>query len=170
MFCWLRQWRISSALDDGRDIPAGLQRHAERCDHCKTFLEGSRRLGVALRDGASTLDVSVPQVTPRPAWQRWAPLAAAAAIIVAAIVLWMSLVSGPPESTAHNIVKQRNPLEKLDISSRMPIDWASDYLAEIPKAADESMYRELSGLSRDTEAAARKLVSYLPRIPVGSMN
>jgi len=164
MFCWLRQWRISSALDDGRDLPAGLRRHVEICDHCKSFLEGSRRLGVVLRSEASTLDEPIVPVASKPTWQRWAPVAAAAAIIVVATVLWTLLGSAPSQPPAPIITEQPNPLKALDTPFQMSRDWANKALAEIPKASVESMHRELNGFTRDAEATARVLVSYLPRI------
>lgn len=170
MFCWLKQWRISSALDDGRDLPAGLRRHVARCDHCKAFLDGSRYLEGVLRKEARTLDEPLTKVTPTPTWQRWAHAATAAAIIAAAAGMWMWFGSGAfktpaPSPRSPHVAAQKNLLEELDAPFLMPADLANQSLAMIQEASFESMRRELNGFSGEAVATASTLVSYFPRMP-----
>ena len=164
MFCWLRQWRISSALDDGRDVPAGLRRHVMRCDRCRAFLEGSQRFGSVLRDEATSVDEPL---SPTPAWRHWAP--AAAAILIAVAGLWMWLDSRAPRTSAPSssppLIAETSPLEKLDAPLTIPRDLADRSLAMIQELSGKPMRREMDGLSRDAEAVADALLSYLPRMP-----
>ena len=46
--CPIRQFRISSALDDDRELSASLQRHVDACPRCRQFLDNSRSLGKSL--------------------------------------------------------------------------------------------------------------------------
>ena len=98
--CQIKQYRISSALDDGRALSGSLQRHVDGCPDCREFLNKSRALGNRL----SPTDYEPPawlrtrvmskvlagNPPARPAWsaRRWLPATAglAAMGIVAAVI------------------------------------------------------------------------------------
>jgi len=167
MLCWFKQWRISSALDDGRDLPAGLRRHVGRCERCKAFLEGSRNLGIVLRHETETPAPPVQQVTPAPLWRRWAP-AAAVIVVIVGLRVWQdsrTLPTSAPAPPPPRLAAPAIPLDEPPPPLPVPQDWASQSLAAIQEASSEPIRRELSGLLPDAEATVSTLVSYLPRFP-----
>jgi len=44
-FCKIRQFRISSALDDVRPLPPSIFRHLESCECCRDFYKRSQSIG-----------------------------------------------------------------------------------------------------------------------------
>jgi hypothetical protein len=163
MFCWLKQWRISSALDDRRALPASLRGHTERCDRCAAFLAGSRRLADQLRSEAAT-PAAEPQIIRLPLWRRAVPAVAAAAALVA-IAAGISVWRGGPDTPRPDPATIAAPRRQ---SPGMPDPFraaglANQSLAMIERSSTEPVREELQGLSKDAEAAVSTLLSYLPR-------
>ncbi len=163
MFCWLRQWRISSALDDGRDIPPALRRHAEHCRPCGRFLECSRRLESLRPSAAAPMVRPRSRKTIRPRWVA----AASAAAIAAVMVLWLyrgwsDQTEQPPPSQMPVVAEQDEP-DQMEAYLSLSRDWADRSLATLSARSTEPLQRELELISRDVEALAVTLAGYVPR-------
>lgn len=166
MLCWLRQYRISSAMDGGRELSPALRRHVARCARCRSFQEGASRLHAVLSSAAAASVVSPCRMTRLPAWRRWTPAAAAAAVILVAAGWWTRLPptdgeAGTPSlnlSPAVDLLPPGSPVAALDFAEAM----TRHSLAVAREASADSFRREWEGWSQDIEAVASTLTSYLP--------
>ena len=171
MFCWLRQWRMSSAMDDGRAISPRLAQHAARCRQCGIFLDGSRRLGEALAgDSIRARQGPWPRAA-RPmgtvARRRWLPVAAAAVVLVA--VGWWWIRSRDEQSPSPQPIVQAPPSSEGDSGQVVfapylyPLEWVGPSLSAMEQASVAPMEEELEDLTRRAQDAAGTLLSYVPR-------
>lgn len=113
--CKLRQFRISSALDDGRQLSASLQNHIDACPRCRGFHQQSCAIAASLvpaaaPDAPAWLHTkimarvrSAEPVATAAAPRRWLPaVAGLAAIAVAAGLITLKFQKNaiPPEEQA----------------------------------------------------------------------
>lgn len=97
------------ALDDRER--AQVEAHAAQCDACATALGSAESTVAALiteRAPSAPLDRRMRSAfMPRPAWQTWSPLAAAAIVLAIVLPLWFTRPASPP-SNADAIVAMTN--------------------------------------------------------------
>jgi hypothetical protein len=161
--CHIRQFRISSALDDERQLPTSLQRHVDACPSCGSFLAQARALGDQMGAAPSTasppawmhtkimaqLRASVPE---RQARSRAPWLAAAAGIAAIAGVVGMIAINMPPgtdaefETASVQISAPVTPLHPASVPGRLE------------QHAKQALSTEFQNLAADI-SGARKFLS-----------
>ncbi|MFT4547642.1 MAG: hypothetical protein ACI9UA_001266 [Pseudoalteromonas tetraodonis] len=163
LLCRFRQFRISSALDDGRELPEALKSHAGSCQSCQQFLTRSQALAEELR-------ASVPMEDP-PAWlhmkimakvrsseaapstsERWIPVVAGAAAIAIAFAVVNMNVNPPAENTQLATVQLSAPTT--------PIHPAS-VTAKIERHAKNTLNKEFQDIAADISGARNFLSASL---------
>ena len=164
MWCFYHRWRISSALDNGREPPASTQRHTAGCPRCAAFEALGRRMEQALPIAAGAAPQPVgedmggasarPRVIPLPIKLGFGALAAAAVILLALVFR-----GSPPERPPHRA--HGNGLAAMDRIGRPSV--AGPYLEALAEAQQEALRSEMDNLIADTTAAAETLLAYLPR-------
>lgn len=163
--CSIRQLRISSALDDGRDLSASLRRHVEGCPRCGSFLSNSRAIGEQLGDSApaahappwmhtrimariQTADRPERQNLARPAWLPAAAGVAAIAVLVGLIATYTPDRQDPElvETTTAQIPAPVTPLHPASVPG------------QFEKRAKQALATEFQNLASDI-SGARKFLS-----------
>ena len=163
--CNIRQLRISSALDDGRELPASLRRHVEGCPRCESFLNNSRAIGETLGNSAPTAhapswmhtkimaqiraaDRPGRQHGARPAWLPAAAGAAAIAVIVGLIATYTPDRPDPElvETATAQIPAPVTPLHPASVPG------------QFEKHAKQALAAEFHNLASDI-SGARKFLS-----------
>ena len=159
--CNIRQFRISSALDDGRQLSEPLRRHIDACPRCRQFLKQSESLGIRLSDGFSNSVQS-------PAWLRtrimaevgamapdqthgarpyWLPAAAGVAAMVALVgLITMSTCQDEvpdPETASVQISTPVTPLHPATVPGRFE------------RHAKQALSTEFQNLATDISGARR---------------
>ena len=156
--CLIRQYRISSALDEGRELSSSLKRHIGTCRRCRQFLEDSRSLDESL---AAKVDFDPPAwlhtrvmakigTAGRPVGQerlpsRWFPALAGAAgiaIVAGIIAIGVNSEDRPPEETATAQLPAPSP----------PVHPAS-VTAKIEEHAKLALTKEAKDLAADLSGA-----------------
>ncbi|NLW86054.1 MAG: hypothetical protein GXY38_04205 [Planctomycetes bacterium] len=162
MLCRIRQFQISAALDNGRDVSRSLRRHINKCDRCREFWQNILLLGAELSDQAATV-AHRPAFAHRVVWPLWRPALAAAAIIIAAVALWATVfrsTGADPDGTAGVPVVTAPPL-RLDGQETIAV--AQMCFTSLEETTRRSMRSELDGLSTDLQSAAKVLAGYIPQ-------
>lgn len=154
MLCLLSRFRISAAIDSGKDVGPWTRRHLGRCDGCRRFHRACQTLDHALRsEAADSAFVSSPSSRPRRTLRliRLA-IAAAACIGMAASISWMSR----PEQPA-------NSVSSLYVIATPHVELASVWT----RAIEAPLVLEARNLSDDAQSSVRFLVTCLAVQPAG---
>jgi len=162
--CNIRQLRISSSLDDGRELSPSLQRHVDACPRCSRFLAESEALEDRLVKRSADAGGS-------PAWMHtrimaeihasapgggqertpaWLPVAAGmAALAILAGLMTLSAPQGEPPAQETAAVQLSTPVPPVHPAS-VP--------ARIEKHAKLALTTEFQNLATDI-SGARKFIS-----------
>jgi len=168
MFCTIYQWRISSAIDEGRELWPAAAGHAAKCPPCHQFLQAARSLETSLREQAFAAAAPDPLATKRsPTYARrlvlTSGLAAAAAII---LVLVLGAFTGskdpipqPPPAISSS------PPGLADLAGAFGLDLHSRTYDQLLADDFKPMRRELDNLADDAHRTTAALLTYLPLDP-----
>ena len=161
--CPIRQFRISSALDDDRELSASLQRHVDACPRCRQFLDNSRSLGKSL---------AAPTPVETPPWlhtkimakvngtfpdemakesRSWFPALAGAAAI--AVVATLVAVNVDPNTPAQE--------EVVQLSAPVTPVHPATVTARIEEHAKHALSKEVQDLAADLSGARNFLSASL---------
>lgn len=161
MFCRLAQWRVSSALSDGRVLPASVQRHVRGCPRCTDFY--SRSLLLEARLQAQQPTEALRPVRGASAWAIAGWSMAAAAVVLACLLAYgrMFVSKGPWPSPSSPLVAQAG----LEVPSALlsPVHVAAQ--DAIPILLPDGFPTTAEDLLEDLQSAARAAMSYLPQAP-----
>ena len=162
--CNIRQFRISSSLEDGRELSPPLQRHVDACPRCSRFLAESETLEDRLLKCSADAGES-------PAWMHtrimaeihasapgggqertlaWLPVAAGMAVL--AVLAGLMTLSAP---------RGENPAQEtstVQLSTPVPPVHPASVPARIEKHAKLALATEFQNIATDI-SGARKFIS-----------
>ena len=180
MKCGLAQWLVSSASDRNRPLPRWVRRHSDRCPSCRDFIRFAELLDDRARRDAFNLLETIeeprisglpdripagarPDATLRPTarriWIRAAATSAAAALILAAIMIFRPFSPALTPISATSLWEEVAPLKKLPVQGGAIHTWAVE--------AESPLDREYENLKKALSSAARVIQSRLD-LKIGS--
>ena len=174
MKCGLAQWLVSSASDRHRSLPRWVRRHADRCPSCLDFIRFAGLLdGRARRDAYNLLEtIEDPRIagipdripagarpdailnpTARRIWIRAAATSGAAALILAAIMIFRPTSPALTPISATSLWEEVAPLKKLPVQGGAIHAWVVE--------AESPLDREYENLKKALSSATRVIQSRL---------
>src|SRR5690554_5045764 len=167
MLCRLRQFKISSAIDDGRDLPSHIRKHIDRCPRCGEFWRNTLLLKECLHDESA--NAPAPPSSRRASWFRPVVTSTAAAVLIGAMGAWVFLQNyqppqpTPPASHAQAQQPADGPVVGLN-PAEDAIALAQTYLTVLHDAAQRRMMNEFEGLSADLRTALVTVARNVPSV------
>lgn len=170
MKTWFAQWRISSALDDGRPLSPALQRAVEQSAELRRFVAGHRAVEQALKASVPmavappALHAAIMQavrraapkrIAARPEWRPRLVPAAACGLLLLLLGTGYYCWHRPP-------VAASSPGSSSLAAASSALDAGGEIVCAMPGAALAPLTNELQSLNRDVTAAGDFLVASLP--------
>jgi hypothetical protein len=177
MLCGWNQWRISNALDEGKSLPASVKKHLLVCPKCRSFFKAALQVEEALLDPtlrisfnktdnridrmaeAAMSNIPSPPKT-QPIWKRYAAMAMAAGLIIAASIMIPRIRKAPNP----NIFGSNDPVVALqsimnDLRPTVTVLPIPSSPTTLPSYLASPYQRELNQLRQDTDSAVKFVAS-----------